>query len=217
MGSGTSLGIHESQSRFWENFIGRSRPFVGRYFPIFQKAYPDSLGDVDAETFYRGINRVESSLIRVEADEVTYSLHIILRFRLEMALLEGSLRAADVPEAWNALFTKLFGITPPNDAQGCLQDVHWAMGGLGYFPTYSLGNLYAAQFFATLKSAVPEWAALVAKGEFAPLLGWLRTNIHRHGRLYNARELCQRVTGKSLDPQFFLDYLTEKFGAVYGL
>jgi carboxypeptidase Taq len=215
--SGTSLGIHESQSRFWENFIGRSSPFVDRYFPVFKKAYPESLNDIDASAFYRGINRVESSLIRVEADEVTYSLHIILRFRLEMALLEGSLKAADVPEAWNSLFTKLFGITPPTDTEGCLQDVHWAMGGLGYFPTYTLGNLYAAQFFDTLKKAVPDWEALVRRGEFAPVLGWLRTNIHRHGRVYGAGELCERVTGRPLDPQFFLDYLTDKFGAVYGL
>jgi len=217
LGGGTSLGIHESQSRFWENFIGRSAPFVDRYFPEFQKTYPASLGDVDAGAFYRGINLVEPSFIRVEADEVTYSLHIILRFRLEMALLEGTLQAADVPEAWNALFTKLFGITPPDNAQGCLQDVHWAMGGLGYFPTYALGNLYAAQFFATLKQALPDWEALVRRGEFGPLLTWLRTQIHRHGRVYTAGELCKRVTGQALDPSYFLTYLRTKFGAVYGL
>ena len=217
LGSGTSLGIHESQSRFWENFIGRSRPFVDRYFPTFQKAYPESLADVDAEAFYRGINLVEPSFIRVEADEVTYSLHIILRFRLELALLDGSLKAADVPEAWNALFTKLFGITPPNNAQGCLQDVHWSMGGLGYFPTYALGNLYAAQFFDAMKQSLPDVESLVSRGEFGPVLGWLRTNIHRHGRIYTAGELCRRVTGKPLDPGYFLGYLTRKYGAVYGL
>jgi carboxypeptidase Taq len=217
LGAGASLGIHESQSRFWENLIGRSRPFIEHYFPVFQQAYPRSLADIDAEMFYRGVNLVEPSLIRVEADEVTYSLHIILRFRLELALLEGSLKAEDVPGAWNNLFTKLFGITPPNNAQGCLQDVHWAMGGLGYFPTYTLGNLYAAQFFATLKKAVPDWEAHVRQGEFAPILGWLRTNIHRYGRVYTAGELCQRVTGESLDSRFFLAYLTEKFGALYGL
>ena len=217
LGGGVSLGIHESQSRFWENLIGRSRPFVERYFPVFREAYPNSLGDVDAETFYRGINRVEPSFIRVEADEVTYSLHIILRFRLELALLDGTLAARNVPDAWNAEFVRLFGITPPDDAQGCLQDVHWAMGGLGYFPTYTLGNLYAAQFFDTLKSAVPDWAGLVARGEFGPILGWLRTNIHRYGRVYPAGELCQRVTGKSLDASHFLNYLHTKFGAIYGL
>lgn len=217
LGGGTSLGIHESQSRFWENFIGRSRPFVDRYFPMLQQSYPESLGDVDAEAFYRGINLVEPSYIRVEADEVTYSLHIILRFRLEMALLEGSLKAADVPEAWNSLFTKLFGITPPDNAQGCLQDVHWSMGGLGYFPTYTLGNLYAAQFFDTLKHALPDWEALVRRGEFGPILGWLRSNIHRHGRIYPAGELCRRVTGQPLDPGHFLTYLNQKYGAVYGL
>ena len=217
LGTGTSLGIHESQSRFWENFIGRSRPFVDHYFPVFQKSYPKSLADVDAASFYRGINLVQPSFIRVEADEVTYSLHIILRFRLEMSLLEGSLKADDVPEAWNASFTKLFGLTPPNDSLGCLQDVHWAMGGLGYFPTYSLGNLYAAQFFHTLKKALPSWESLVSRGEFAPLLGWLRTNIHRYGRVYTAGELCRRVTGQPLDPRFFLEYLTDKFGAIYGL
>jgi carboxypeptidase Taq len=217
LGGGTSLGIHESQSRFWENFIGRSRPFVDRYFPEFQKTYPAAFGEIDAGTFYKGINLVEPSFIRVEADEVTYSLHIILRFRLEMALLEGSLKAADVPAAWNELFTKLFGITPPDNAQGCLQDVHWAMGGLGYFPTYTLGNLYAAQFFDTLKQALPDWDDQVRRGDFSAILGWLRTNIHRHGRIYTAGELCRRVTGRPLDPQHFLTYLNEKYGAVYGL
>lgn len=217
LGGGVSLGIHESQSRFWENLIGRSRPFVERYIGVFREAYPESLADVDAERFYRGVNRVEPSFIRVEADEVTYSLHIILRFRLEMALLDGSLAARDVPAAWNAEFTRLFGVTPPDDAQGCLQDVHWAMGGLGYFPTYALGNLYAAQFFDTLKKAVPDVPGLIARGEFGPILGWLRTNIHRHGRVYSAGELCQRVTGASLNPQHFLDYLSAKFGAIYGL
>jgi carboxypeptidase Taq len=217
LGGGVSLGIHESQSRFWENLIGRSRPFVERYLPRFREAYPESLGDIDADRFYRGINRVEPSFIRVEADEVTYSLHIILRFRLELALLDGSLAARDVPDAWNAEFVRLFGITPPDDAHGCLQDVHWAMGGLGYFPTYTLGNLYAAQFFDTLKTAVPDWDALVTRGEFGPILGWLRTNIHRHGRVYPAGELCQRVTGQGLNPRYFLDYLNAKFGAIYGL
>jgi len=217
LGGGTSLGIHESQSRFWENYIGRSRPFIDRYFDTFQKAYPESLKDVDAPTFYRGINLVEPSFIRVEADEVTYSLHIVLRFRLEMALLDGSLKVADLPAAWNELFTKLFGITPPDDAQGCLQDVHWSFGGLGYFPTYTLGNLYAAQFFDSLKRDLPDWEGLVRTGEFAPILGWLRTNIHRHGSIYPAGELCRRVTGRPLDAQPFLTYLNQKFGAVYGL
>lgn len=217
LGSGTSLGIHESQSRFWENFLGRSRPFIDRYFPTFQRAYPDSLGDVDADSFYRGVNLVEPSFIRVEADEVTYSLHILLRFRLETALLDGSLKAEEVPGAWNSQFTKLFGLTPPDDAQGCLQDVHWAMGGLGYFPTYTLGNLYAAQFFDALKLAHPDWATLVRQGQFAPLLGWLRTHIHTHGRVYSAGELCQRATGHALDPRHFLGYLTEKYEAIYEL
>jgi carboxypeptidase Taq len=216
LGGGVSLGIHESQSRFWENLIGRSRPFVDRYLPVFREAYP-GLDDVDADRFYRGINRVEPSFIRVEADEVTYSLHIILRFRLELALLDGSLAVRDVPAAWNAEFTRLFGITPPNDAQGCLQDVHWAMGGLGYFATYTLGNLYAAQFFDTLKTAIPDWDALVRRGEFAPILGWLRTNIHRWGRIYPAGDLCRRVTGQGLDPRYFLEYLNAKFGAIYDL
>jgi carboxypeptidase Taq len=217
LGGGVSLGIHESQSRFWENLIGRSRPFVDRYLPMFREAYPDSLADVDAAGFYRGINRVEPSFIRVEADEVTYSLHIILRFRLELALLDGSLAVRDVPDAWNAEFTRLFGITPPDDARGCLQDVHWAMGGLGYFATYTLGNLYAAQFFDTLKTAVPDWDALVRRGEFSPILGWLRTHIHRHGRIYPAGELCRRVTGQDLDPRYFVQYLNAKFGAIYDL
>jgi len=217
LGGGTSLGIHESQSRFWENGIARSKPFVDHYFPVFQQAYPQSLADVDAEAFYRAVNRVEPSFIRVEADEVTYNLHIIVRFRLERAMVDGSLKAADVPGAWNELFTKLFGVTPPNDALGCLQDVHWSAGLLGYFPTYALGNLYAAQFFSALKQALPDWETLVRAGNFAPLLGWLRTNIHRHGRIYDANDLCRRATGQPLDPSFYLDYLNTKFGALYGL
>ncbi|NNM67398.1 MAG: carboxypeptidase M32, partial [Spirochaetales bacterium] len=142
LASGTSLGIHESQSRFWENIVGRSRAFVDHVFPLLRRHFPEALSNVDAETFFRGINRVEPSFIRVEADEVTYSLHILLRFRLETALLDGSLAPADVPGAWNDLSEKLFGLRPSNDAEGCLQDIHWAMGGLGYFPTYALGNLY---------------------------------------------------------------------------
>lgn len=217
LGGGTSLGIHESQSRFWENVVGRSRPFVEHYFPAWRQAYPDSLGDVTAAELYGALNKVEPTFIRVEADEVTYSLHIILRFRLELALLDGSLQARDVPAAWNELFTKMLGITPPTDTVGCLQDVHWAMGGLGYFPTYALGNLYAAQFTRTLRTAHPDLDTLIGAGTFAPILAWLRENIHRHGRVYPAGELCRRVTGEPLNPSHFLSYLETKFGALYGL
>jgi carboxypeptidase Taq len=216
LATGTSLGIHESQSRFWENIVGRSRAFVDYVFPLLRRHFPEALANVESEAFFRGINRVEPTFIRVEADEVTYSLHILLRFRLETALLDGSLAPSDVPGAWNDLSEKLLGIRPTNDAEGCLQDIHWAMGGLGYFPTYALGNLYSAQFAQSLRRDVPEFETLVRTGDFAPILGWLREKIHRHGAVYPAQELCLRATGSPLSPQPYLAYLRTKFGGIYG-
>ena len=176
----------------------------------------DKLQVVLFSRFYEGVNRVTPSFIRVEADEVTYNLHILLRFELEKQLVSGDLAVEHLPEAWNAKMRELLGLIPPDDAQGVLQDVHWSGGMFGYFPTYSLGNLYAAQFFNALKRDVSDWSKQVEEGQFHDILGWLRENIHKHARVYPAKELCSRVTGQSLNPNYLLDYLREKFGDIYG-
>ncbi|MCW3062296.1 MAG: Carboxypeptidase Taq [Capsulimonas sp.] len=217
LGGGTSLGVHESQSRLWENLVGRSRAFWTHFYPSLQSTFPESLGDVAPERFYRAVNKVEPSLIRVEADEVTYNLHIMLRFEMENDLLEGRLEVKDAPAAWNAKMQEYFGLTPPDDAQGILQDVHWSMASLGYFPTYSLGNIISAQLFAQANTDLGGVSAQIERGEFAPLLGWLRENIHQWGRKYTAGELLQRITGKSLDTDPYLTYLKTKYGDIYGL
>lgn len=214
-GCACSLGIHESQSRFWENMVGRSRPFWTRYFPLLKETFPGTLDDVDLESFYRAINVVQPSFIRVEADEVTYGLHIILRFELESALLAGTLEAADLPAAWNEKFSAFFGITPPSDREGVLQDVHWSAGLIGYFPTYALGNLYAAQFRQAMRKDIPDMDARVAAGDLRPLKEWLNRKVHRLGRLYLPGELCVRVTGKPLSADAATAYMTEKFGEIY--
>lgn len=215
---GTSLGVHESQSRLWENLVGRSRPFWQRFYPDLQAAFPQALGDVSPEAWYRAINKVSPSLIRVEADEVTYNLHILLRFEMEVEMLEGRLSVADAPHAWNAKMQEYLGLTPPDDAQGILQDVHWSGGSMGYFPTYSVGNLLSVQFFEQAdKDLGGQLAAQIGRGEFAPLRGWLEENIHQWGRKYQPHELIQRVTGGPLDPSPYLRYLKSKFGEIYGL
>lgn len=216
MGQSVSLGIHESQSRMWENMVGRSRSFWTHYFEPLQAAFP-AFQDVTVEDWHFAINAVQPSFIRVEADEVTYNLHIMLRFEIERRLMAGKLTVADVPEAWNALMQELLGITPPDDGQGCLQDIHWSLGVFGYFPTYALGNLYAAQFFAAAQRAMPELDAQFARGELRPLREWLRANIHQHGQRYRATELVEVVTGKPLSAQPFVAYLHGKFGPLYGL
>ncbi len=216
-GQACSLGIHESQSRFWENVVGRSRPFWSRYFPKLRRTFPSALEGVKEEDFYRAINVVKPSLIRVEADEVTYNLHIILRFELESALLKGSLEPRDLPEAWRAAMKSLLGIEPPSDREGVLQDIHWAAGLVGYFPTYALGNLYGGQFLQALRADLPNLDARIAAGDFAPVREWLRINIHRQGRRYLAPELCLRVTGSALSAAPLMAYLEEKFTDVYGL
>ena len=215
LAKGTSMGIHESQSRFWENIVGRSLGFVNHFFPALHQYFPQALEGVSSQEFYSALNKVEPSFIRVEADEVTYSLHIILRFRLELALIEGSLQVKDLPDAWNQGFQELFGIRPPTNAEGCLQDVHWSMGGIGYFPTYALGNLYAAQWRHYIKKDM-DLETLVSQGNFAPILQWLRDKIHRHGSVYSARDLCVLVTGEPLNPEYFLQYIQEKYGSLYG-
>ncbi len=217
LGTGTSLGIHESQSRFWENLLGRSRAFCEGFLPLFKDTFPDVFGKIDGETLYRAINRVKPSLIRIEADEVTYSLHVILRFNLEMALLEGSLAVKDLPEAWNAESGKLLGVVPSHVAEGVLQDVHWSHGLIGYFPTYALGNLYGAQFLDRMKKDLPGLDGSLRNRNCEPPLAWLREKIHRHGSVYTADELCLRVTGEELDYRYFTDYLERKYAEIYGV
>ena len=214
---GTSLGIHESQSRMMENIVGRSRGFWQAHFPKLQETFPEALGNHTSEDFYRAINKVQPSFIRVEADELTYNFHIILRFELEQAMLNGDLVVADLPAAWNDKMQELLGITPPTDSEGCLQDVHWTRPGFGYFPTYALGNLYAAQFFETAVAQNPTIHDEMAQGKTDALVAWLRANIHQHGRKFTPTELVQRVTGQPLGHAAFMRYATAKFSEIYSL
>jgi carboxypeptidase Taq len=216
-GTYCSLGLHESQSRFWENQIGRGRPFWDWCFPLARQHFPAALGDVPLGDFYFAINDVEPSFIRVEADEATYNLHIILRFELEQALLTGDLPVADVPGAWNEKFRASLGLEVPDHALGCLQDVHWASGGIGYFPTYTLGNLYAAQLMEAIHRDLGDVDTQFRKGEFAPVLDWLREKVHRAGRRESATALCERVTGKPLSQEPLLAHLRGKYGPLYRL
>jgi carboxypeptidase Taq len=217
LGRGASLGIHESQSRMWENMIGRSLPFWERFHPRLQQAFPGTFDDLDAEGAYRAVNRVEPSLIRIHADECTYNLHIILRFELEQDLVSGRLAAADASEAWDAKMQEYLGIDVPDVADGVLQDMHWSGGSFGYFPTYALGNVVSGQLWQRIRSELPDLDDQTRAGEFGSLRDWLRENVHRHGRKYLPGELLDRVVGGPLDPQPLLAYLREKFGAIYGL
>ncbi|WP_022836630.1 carboxypeptidase M32 [Salisaeta longa] len=216
LAEGASLGMHESQSRLWENMVGRSRAFWTHYFPKAQAAFPDALADTAAEAFYRAINRVEPSLIRVEADEVTYPLHVMVRFELERALIEERLTVDELPAAWNARMDEYLGVVPDSDANGVLQDVHWSMGAFGYFPTYALGTLMATQLWDAIERDIPNVRAQVAQGQTSHILEWLRTHIHRHGRRRTAEELLQDATGEGLTADPWLAYVRKKFGALYG-
>jgi len=217
IGQAVSLGIHESQSRMWENFVGRSRPFWTYMYPTAQQAFPEALGQVGFDDFCFAINDVRPSFIRVEADEVTYNLHIMLRFEIEQLLISGDLKPADVPGVWNEKFSRYFGLTVPNDSQGCLQDIHWSGGLLGYFPTYALGNMYAAQFFDAARRDLGDLDEMFAHGQFKPLKAWLNEKIHNHGKRYPARRLVEVVTGQPLSHQPLIDHLNQKFGELYGL
>ncbi len=217
LGTAVSLGVHESQSRLYENMVGRSQSFWQGYYPSLQKHFPENLAEVSLADFYRAINKVEPSLIRIEADEVTYNMHILVRFELELALLEGNLKVADLPEAWNEKYQRYLGITPPNDAQGCLQDVHWSEGIIGYFPTYTLGNLMSVQLFEAAQRAYPNIVEDMKKGEFDNLLGWLRETIHQHGSKYTPAELVTKATGQALTAKPYIQYLNQKFKSVYGI
>lgn len=215
MGESVSLGIHESQSLTWENIVGRGKPFWKHFFPRAQQIYPEILGGVAFDDFYFAINDVRPSFIRVDADEVTYCLHILLRFEIEQGIIKREIKVDDIPAVWNEKFTSYFGITPSNDAEGCLQDVHWSAGLLGYFPTYALGNLYGVQFYTTALKENPNMLDEFALGNFATLRKWLTEKIHQHGNRYPAAKLIEVVTGKPLSHKPFMDYLEEKFAPLY--
>ena len=207
-----SLSVHESQSRWWETLIGRSLPFWKHFYPQLQKILPSHLKGVSLDKFYRAIHRVEPTFIRVEADEVTYCLHVILRFEIEKKLISGTLSVQDLPEAWNERFKELFGLTPPSDAKGCLQDIHWALGEFGYFPTYALGNVLAAHLFSAFEKEFPDWGDRVETGELAFIRNWLKEHIHRWGRVYNFDELAKKATGKPISEEAYCHYLKKKYG-----
>ncbi len=212
-----SMGLHESQSRLWENVIGRGRPFWSHWFGRLQTLFPNELGGASLDDFHKTINRVRRSLVRVESDEVTYNLHIALRFELELLLIHDDLPLDDLPQAWNDRMEKYVGVRPSNDVEGVLQDIHWAWGELGYFPTYALGNLYAAQLYEALRAQVPDVEDALARGELAPVRAWLGEKIHREGYRKPAESLVQDITGQGLTDGPFLRYLTAKYGALAGV
>ncbi|WP_316568713.1 carboxypeptidase M32 [Neobacillus sp. YIM B06451] len=217
LASGTSFGIHESQSRFLENMVGRSRAFWSYFYPRMVEFFPEQLGAVSEEDFYRAVNTVEPSFIRIEADELTYNLHIMVRYEIEKALMAGEIEVHELPSIWNRKMEEYLGITPETDREGVLQDVHWSFGGIGYFPSYSLGNLYAAQILNTIRKEMPDYEAAIAKGDFAPIVGWLKEKIHQHGSLYRPNELIVRVTGEELNADYLTEYLEAKYSEVYKL
>jgi carboxypeptidase Taq len=217
LASSPSMGLHESQSRLWENMVGRSRAFWEHFFPLLRAEFPQALAGVDLDGFHSAVNNVSPSLIRTEADEVTYNLHIVLRYELELLLIHDELPLGDVPAAWNERMRRYLGITPPDDVQGVLQDIHWSWGEFGYFPTYSLGNLYSASLYGAAERAMPDLAGHIRRGELLPLRDWLRDNVHRQGYRLPAEELIQKVTGRGLTDADFLRYLKGKYGALYGI
>jgi len=215
LAEGGSMGPHESQSRLWENQVGRSRAFWAFFFPQLKTFFPQALQDVELDGFYKSVNRVKPTLIRTESDEVTYNLHIVLRFQLERAMLNGDLAVDDVPGAWSEKMQALLGIRPAHDVEGALQDIHWSTAEFGYFPTYTLGNLYAASLFAAARRARPSLMDELSRGELLPLLAFLRDTVHRHGSRNTAEERVTQVTGRGLHEEDFFDYLREKFAPLY--
>jgi carboxypeptidase Taq len=211
LATGTSSAMHESQSRTWENLVGRSDGLWHWFYPTLQSLFPGALAGVERDAFVRAVNAVRPGLIRVDADEVTYALHIIMRFELEQELLAGDVAVRDVPEAWNARMREYLGVTVPDDAHGALQDIHWALGLVGYFPTYQLGNVISVQIWRRAEAALGDLDAQFARGEFAPFREWLHENVYRYGRMYPPAVLLERVTGSALDPEPYLEYLRTKF------
>ncbi|MFC6770398.1 carboxypeptidase M32, partial [Halorubrum pallidum] len=217
LGDDRDLSVHESQSRLWENHVGRSRAFWERFLPTFQERFPGT-ADATVEDAYEAVNQVyEDNLIRVEADELTYHLHIVVRFEIERDLVRGDLAVEDVPEAWNDKYEEYLGIRPGTDSEGCLQDIHWSHGNFGYFPTYSLGSVMAAQLYAAAEDEIDDLDAMIAEGEFGDLQSWLAENVHRHGSRYETNELVKRATGEEFSADAFTDYVEEKYGDLYGI
>ncbi len=215
LGSPASLGIHESQSRLWENCIGRGLDFWTYFYPKLQAYFPDQLNNISLEEWYHAMNKVAPSLIRTEADEVTYHFHVLIRYELEKGLIDGSLDPADLPARWNELYQQYLGISPKDDKTGVLQDVHWSHGMFGYFPTYSLGSFYAAQFFHQAQKDIEQLETQIRKGDTSQLLGWLREKVHKHGRRYTSEELCKQITGEGLNAKHFIRYIQNKYSSIY--
>lgn len=215
LGEAISLGMHESQSRWWETRIGQTKGFWQHYLPLLKQKFKGKLEALSLDQFYKAINKVEPSLIRVEADEVTYPLHVILRFELECDLINGKLKVDDLPEAWNSKMKELLGIVPPTDADGCMQDIHWSMGAFGYFPTYTLGNIFAAQLFETFEKENSNWEKRIGKGELTFIVDWLRDTVHKHGRRYTSHEILKRATGRAISADPYIKYLEGKYLKLY--
>jgi carboxypeptidase Taq len=211
-----SLGIHESQSRFWENHVGKSLAFASFLLPLLKKSFPGELSGINERHFYEALNKSGPTPIRTESDELTYNMHIVVRYELEKAFMSGDIKVGELPALWNEKLKTYLGIVPKNDAEGVLQDTHWSQGMIGYFPTYLLGNLYAAGWHHFMKKDIPSFDQKVASGKFNDILGWLRINLHAHGRKYTASELVKKITRRPLDASYFLEYLGKKFGDIYG-
>jgi carboxypeptidase Taq len=212
-----SLAIHESQSRLWENLVGRSKEFWSFFYPSMQMLFPENLANVSLNDFYRGINKVEPSLIRVEADEATYNMHIMLRLEIEIGLMEDTIQVKDLPEIWNSRMEEYLGVTPPDDAQGVLQDIHWSGGMIGYFPTYALGNLASVQLWDKMVEQHPNIPDEVAQGKFETILGWMREHVHRYGSKYEPQEIMLKATGSKITPEPYMKYLRTKYSEIYDL
>ncbi len=216
-GAAISLGIHESQSRLWENQVGRSKEYWSFMYPRLKKYFPENLKNIKLNKFYKGINKIAPNYIRTEADELHYHYHVLIRYELEKKIMDGSLNAKTLKTAWNRLYKKYLGVVIPDDNQGILQDIHWSHGSFGYFPTYSIGSFYAAQFFRQAEKDIPKLKQQLARGKTDKLLKWLRKNIHDHGQTYSAKEICERVTGEPLRFKYFMEYANQKFRPIYKL
>lgn len=217
LGEACSYSIHESQSRLWENNVGRSQKFWNHFYPVLQSHFPDQFKYLGPEEFYKGINKVEASLVRTEADEITYHFHVYIRYELEKGLIDGSIKTRDIPAFWNEHYKKLLGVKVPDDKKGCLQDVHWSHGSFGYFPTYSLGSFYAAQFFTAARLQMKGLEDEIEQGDSSRLLKWLRLHIHEKGRFFTSEQLCKEITGTTLDVSYFMNYLLDKYASIYTL
>ena len=215
LGEACSYSIHESQSRLWENNVGRSKMFWQHYYPQLKPYFPEQFKTVSLDQFYKGINKVQPSLVRTEADEISYHFHVFIRYELEKRLIEGSLATSDIPAFWNEQYKTYLEVIVPDDKKGCLQDVHWSHGSFGYFPTYSLGSFYAAQFFASAEKEIPGLNENISNGDTQSLLNWLRTNIHQKGRYFTSEDLCKEVTGEALNGKYFMAYAEKKYGSIY--